>query len=425
MKKRLFILGLSIVCLANVKAQMQIDNSDFEQWESVSGGSEPVNWNSFLTASGGLSSFAENQMEESTDVRPGSSGSKSVKIWSRSVNIVMTSIIANGNITLGRINMGSPFPTNEANHNYTDRSNPAFHQVMTDKPDSLVFWVKFIPNGHNGNARVKATIHDNYDYRDPEDANAMAHVVGIAELNFPSTNNEWVRKSIPFDYSGPATDAEYILLTFTTNETAGGGKANDVVFIDDVELIYNSSEPGVCQVPTDLAVSNTTGTDADVSWTAGGDETEWKVVYGPEGFAVNDYASNADVVEETVNTPTITLTNLDDEITYDVYVIAVCDTDSESDPAGPVKILDAVSSIGIETLTEISIYPNPVQATLTIDNVQKETEYAIHSVLGGVIKTGKLSQVTNEIETSTIQKGVYILRLTEGVNTRTLRFIKN
>jgi len=421
MKKCVLILGLSLFSLANVKAQMQIDNSDFEQWKSVSGGFEPVNWNSFLTASGGLTWAADNQLEESSDVRPGSTGTKSARIWSRSA----FGVIANGNLTLGKINMGSLTPTGSSNYNWTDTGSPDFHQVMTDKPDSLVFWVKFIPNGHNGNARVKATIHDNYDYRDPEDANAMAHVVGIAELNFPSTNNEWVRKSIPFDYSGPATDAQFILLTFTTSETAGGGKGGDEVFIDDVELIYNSSEPGVCQVPTDLAVSNTTGTDADVSWTAGGDETEWKVVYGPEGFNVNDYASNADVVEETVNIPTITLTNLDDEITYDVYVIAVCDTDSESDPAGPVKILDAVSSIGIETLTEISIYPNPVQATLTIDNVQKETEYAIHSVLGGVIKTGKLSQVTNEIETSTIQKGVYILRLTEGVNTRTLRFIKN
>lgn len=424
MKKRLFILGLSIVCLANVKAQMQIDNSDFEQWEPVSGGSEPVNWNSFLTAGGGLlTSFAANQMEESTDVRPGSSGSKSVKIWSRSVSLGLTSIIANGNITLGKINMGSVFPTDEANHNYTDRSNPEFHQVMTDKPDSLVFWVKFIPNGHNGNARVKATIHDDNDYRDPENTAAANYVVGIAELNFPSTNNEWVRKSIPFDYSGPATDAQFILLTFTTSETAGGGKANDVVFIDDVELIYNSNP--ACEEPTNLIVNNATGTEAEVEWTAGGTETEWLVVYGPEGFDIEDYSSNADVFEETVSTASITLTGLDGDLIYDVYVIAICDLDSESSPAGPVKVSEGSSSIFTETLTEISIYPNPVQATLTIDNVQKETEYAIHSVLGGVIKTGKLSQVTNEIETSTIQKGVYILRLTEGVNTRTLRFIKN
>ena len=29
-------------------AQTQIGNSDFEQWEGVSAGEEPVNWNSFM-----------------------------------------------------------------------------------------------------------------------------------------------------------------------------------------------------------------------------------------------------------------------------------------------------------------------------------------------------------------------------------------
>lgn len=419
MKKRLFILGLSIVCLANVKAQMQIDNSGFEQWESVTGGSEPVNWNSFLTAGGGLNWAADNQLEESSDVRPGSTGTKSARIWSRNA----FGVIANGNLTLGKINMGDLIPTGSSNYNWTDTGSPDFHQVMTDQPDSLVFWVKFTPNGHSGNARVKATIHDDNDYRDPENTAAANYVVGVAELNFPSTNNEWVRKSIPFDYSGPATDAQFILLTFTTSETAGGGKGGDEVFIDDVELIYNSNP--ACEEPTNLIVNNATGTEAEVEWTAGGDETEWKVVYGPEGFNVNDYASNADVVEETVNTPTITLTNLDDEITYDVYVIAICDLDSESSPAGPVKVSEGSSSIFTEALTEVSIYPNPVQEFLTVDNVQKETEYSIHSVLGSVIESGTLTQITNKIETSTIQNGVYFLRLSQGENTRTVRFIKN
>src|SRR5690554_8090199 len=141
--------------------------------------------------------------------------------------------------------------------------------------------MKFIPNGHSGNARVKATIHDNYDYRDPEDAASSNHVVATAVLNYPSTGENWVRKSIPFDYSGPATDGAYILITFTTNETAGGGKKDDVVFIDDVELIYNPLS-----------------------------------------------------------------------------------TDNQ------------------ETLSSISIYPNPVKDVLTIDNVEKNTQYSIHSVLG-------------------------------------------
>src|SRR5690606_23184392 len=138
----------------------QIGNPGFEDWENVSGGSEPVNWNSFLTAGGPLTSFAANQLENSTDVRPGSTGSRSVKLFSRST----LGIIANGNITLGKINMGSTSPSNSANYNASVISDPNFSEVMTDRPDSLVFWVKYVPGSANPSsgtnfARVKATIH--------------------------------------------------------------------------------------------------------------------------------------------------------------------------------------------------------------------------------------------------------------------------
>lgn len=320
MKKTILIIAAGLMASISI-AQQQIQNGGFENWENVPGGSEPVNWNSFLTAGGFFSNLADNQIEESTDVRPGSTGSKSIKIWSRTP---LPGLVANGNLTLGKINMGSASASDDSNHNRSITADSDFSQELTDSPDSLVFWVKFIPNGHSGNARVKATIHDNYDYRDPEDAASSNHVVATAVLNYPSTGENWVRKSIPFDYSGPATDGAYILITFTTNEIAGGGKKDDVVFIDDVELIYNSLS-----------------------------------------------------------------------------------TDNQ------------------ETLSSISIYPNPVKDVLTIDNVEKNTQYSIHSVLGEVVLSGKLNETTNKIETSKIQNGVYILRMVNEGNTRTVRFVKN
>ena len=236
--KKIFTTVFTALLVVSINAQTQIDNSGFENWESVPGGSEPVNWNSFLTADGTLSNFAQTQIEESSDVRPGSAGTKSVRIFSTTI----LSVVANGNITLGRIHMGSTQATDPSNYNRTVRSDADFNQAMTDLPDSIVFWVKFKPNGGGTDkARMKATIHDDYDYRDPEDANASDHVVGIAELNYPSTGNSWERKSVPFDYSGPATDPQYILVTFATNMTPGGGSGGDEVWIDDIELVYNEA----------------------------------------------------------------------------------------------------------------------------------------------------------------------------------------
>ena len=217
--------------------QGQIGNSDMEQWESVASGEEPNNWNSFLSATGGWAWAASDQVQSSTDVRPGSAGVKSCRIWSNS----SFGIIANGNVTLGQINMGSTTPSDASNYNFSKTSDANHSEMLADTPDSLVFWAKFTPNGGNGNARMKATLHDNYDYQDPEDGTSATHVVATAVVNFPSTGGNWTRFSIPFDYSGPASGNTHILVTFTTNEIPGGGDADDEVLIDDVELIYNPS----------------------------------------------------------------------------------------------------------------------------------------------------------------------------------------
>lgn len=216
-------------------AQTQLGNGGMEDWENVTLGQEPVNWNSFMTAGGGLAGNADVQVEQSTDVPAGTSGSKSARIWSRNAGF---SIVANGNLTLGKINMGSIIVSSIDNHNWTVTGDADFSEAITDTPDSIVFWAKFVPVSGGSEARMKATLHDNYDYQDPEDATSTSHVVATAELNYTQTNG-WERIAVPFVYNGAASTVEYILVTFTTNKTAGGGDPDDQVWIDDVELIYN------------------------------------------------------------------------------------------------------------------------------------------------------------------------------------------
>ena len=216
----------------------QIDNGSMENWDNLgSNDEEPSNWNSFMTASGGLSLFASKQVEQSSDIRSGASGMYSARVFSKST----IGIIANGNLTLGRINMGSSTPSSTSNYNYTDTGNSDFSQQLNSSPDSIAFWVKYNNSSSTDLARIKAIIHDDYDYVDPMTSESEQHVVADAALNFESTEDSWVRKSIAFDYVGPATTPEYILVTFTTNMIPGGGSDGDEIFIDDVELIYSTS----------------------------------------------------------------------------------------------------------------------------------------------------------------------------------------
>ena len=98
MKKSLLALSVGIMPLIGWN-QTQIGNGNMESWETVSSGEEPTNWNSFLSAGGNMSWAAGDQCQSSTDVRPGTTGTKSANIFSNSV----IGVVANGNLTLGKI----------------------------------------------------------------------------------------------------------------------------------------------------------------------------------------------------------------------------------------------------------------------------------------------------------------------------------
>lgn len=234
--KKLYFSFLSLFLTFSFFSQ-QIDNGSMEEWDDLgSSQEEPSNWNSFMSATGGLALFGSQQVERSSDTPAGSIGLYSARAYSKST----FGIIANGNLTLGQINMGSSTANSSDNFNYSKTTSSDFSQVLTDLPDSIVFWVKFQASSNTDSARIHAVIHDDYELHDPIDSNSEPHVVAAAGLNYGITNG-WERKSVPFESAGASQTPEFILVTFTTNKTPGGGSDGDEVFIDDVELIYNTS----------------------------------------------------------------------------------------------------------------------------------------------------------------------------------------
>jgi hypothetical protein len=219
--------------------QSQIGNADMELWENVGAPTEePTNWNSFKTGSGSFAGFANKQIERSTSVRAGATGMYCARIWSTSV----FGIVANGNMTLGQINLGSSTPANALNYNYTKSSDPNFSEACVNAPDSIVAWVKYTQAGAGAQqARISTILHDAYDLRDPIDAASQSHVIATAILNYNPTGGNWTRLSVPFTYvATPGLVPASVLVTFTTNSTPGGGAANDEVLVDDIQLIYNA-----------------------------------------------------------------------------------------------------------------------------------------------------------------------------------------
>lgn len=224
-----------------LKAQVyQLPNGGFETWDGTSSSSEPTNWNSFGTSECtliiGCSSAQQTHHENSSDTRPGSAGSHSCRIYATSI----MGVVANGNMTTGRIHAGSMTATNSANYNVTYPSQAGFNQPFNGRPDYIHFWAKAQISSSSDQARMNAVVHNNSEVRDPIRTSDHVNITGVATLNF-NGDNTWHEYTVPFSYTYGNATPEYLLLTFTTNKTPGGGSSGDAVYIDDIEFVYIST----------------------------------------------------------------------------------------------------------------------------------------------------------------------------------------
>ena len=153
--------------------------------------------------------------------------------------------------------------------------------------------------------------------------------VELQEFNgdFGYSEDEWTEYTLSLtSYVG-----EDVYLAFKYE-----GDFDHEFYIDDFSL-----EPiPTCPKPTSLALDNITANSVDVNWVAGNDETEWELVYGAPGF---DPETEGETISITDGTPSETITDLDSETDYEVYVIAICGTDDESDYVGPESFTTAIS----------------------------------------------------------------------------------
>lgn len=232
-----------------ISGNYAITNGGFEgNWSN----NEPQGWHSFVSATGDYKKFVTGntgQFQQSTDKRPGSTGSYSAQLQSKT----LLGINANGNCTNGRINAGSMRATDASgNYAFSDPSQPNYTTSFVGCPDSLVFWAKYIPGGGNvtdasNKARAHATLLTNARYQDPETTDYSAIKIAEATSNYSATSSKgWQRIAVPFVYTSVSpSQMAYMLLTFSTNATPGGGNADkenpDNVYIDDAEMIYNHS----------------------------------------------------------------------------------------------------------------------------------------------------------------------------------------
>ena len=80
-----------------------------------------------------------------------------------------------------------------------------------------------------------------------------------------------------------------------------------------------------------------------------------------------------------------------------------------------------------ELARKVSMYPNPSTSDVTIDfgdlNIES-SKASIYSTVGQLVSEVDITEKSTTLNTSSLQSGVYLIRITSGDSSVTRRFIK-
>ena len=126
---------------------------------------------------------------------------------------------------------------------------------------------------------------------------------------------------------------------------------------------------GDALAPSDLVVSQTNVDGADITWTVNGLETAWNVEWGPAGFA-----PGSGIGSDVANSNSYTITGLDENTTYDVYVSANCGGNNVPGDSISGTFTTNCAAITAMGFCETFDSDSPTQSCWTVLNVNADTD---------------------------------------------------
>lgn len=419
-KKVLFVALLMGVAGALTAQNYQIPNGDFELWDGNSNTSEPVHWNSFASSDGTFAGMASTPHHyRRGGSRPGSEGSYYLTIYTKSI----LGIKANGNMTTGRIHAGSMTASSSNNYNYTVRNNPDFCLPFTATPDSIYMWVSYYAANAASETSVKAIIHGDSDFQDPNHNDNASLYCGKAVVDFGRTTSSasemgWTLLKVPFEYSG-TTDPAYMIISLTTNKTPGGGDANDSLSIDDIVLVYSAWLNDISLDGNTIEGFSKGVMDYDLGLVESFDAIVSGLGYQTEvaDAAVERGVAYGRAGDDSLMVVTLTVT-AEDGVTQRVYTVRASQhIESEEPPVDPPVGLDVMEA------NVLTVYPNPACSRVCVRSEEEVLCLELMEVSGRIVR---VARGASELSLSGIPQGNYVLRIVtrNGVTARGVQVVR-
>ena len=164
--------------------------------------------------------------------------------------------------------------------------------------------------------------------------------------------------------------------------------------------------------------------------------SQWNVsnVTNMQGVFLGSLAFNQPIGDWDVSNVTNMNRMFDEAISFNQDISNWCVTNIPSEPTGfsdnspliesnkPFWGTCPTASVDDKNQLDISIYPNPTSDIVYIDGNYTQLKVVVYDILGKQVMN---KSITNNIDVSQLEKGVYILKLSDGAKLTTQRIIKN
>ncbi|MCM4150138.1 T9SS C-terminal target domain-containing protein [Arenibacter sp. N53] len=241
--------------------------------------------------------------------------------------------------------------------------------------------------------------------------------LNAAKADAPAVNGD--NKVDPFEKIDIQNAKGEYTLTITHKNNLDQGPQNFSIIVTGIALT-----DCVLSTPDDIELTNSDETGATFNWSANTDAL-FQVEYKKKG------ADQWNV--ETTFDSFIKLQNLVDGMDYSLRVKTYCSENISSEYSNELYFTfkgtetELVDYMEYETLTlevQFSIFPNPVQTSMTINgDVSEDAMYKIVSLNGTVVRSGKAEQ--KQIYIADLTAGLYVLTLADLEGSKSIKFYKS
>ena len=258
--------------------------------------------------------------------------------------------------------------------------------------------------------------------------------VSVSDVDFTSAKVSWTATGDETSWEVRVYNTTFdTLITATATQLTVGNLAAGTTYQVAVRTICGvtgayrgewseaeSFTTSKCEPVSGVRVSEVTATTAQVSWTASDNGSgEWEIEYGIKDFA----QGNGTLL--TVSTNPATITGLEPELEYEVYVRTVC-AEGRTSTWSDAAALTTLEGIETAMTGRVSLFPNPASSTVTVSLADaQEATVSVIDLNGREVLRATTTDSRATLDVRTLAQGAYFVKVTgAAVNTISKLIVK-